>query len=173
MKKTMMIGLCLLMCSGQALAVQTCKTSITATTPATDFIDHGDGTVTHTKTGLMWKQCSEGTSGAGCATGTLTAFTWQAALQHAEALNNGGGFATHVGWRLPNHKELAAIVEMQCITPAINATVFPATGSGFYVSSTPHTSAATSIRFFDFNDGNDSGASKINTYNVRLVRGGL
>ncbi|MCI5136188.1 MAG: DUF1566 domain-containing protein, partial [Candidatus Electrothrix sp. AW2] len=26
------------------------------------YIDHGNGTVTDTKTGLMWKRCSEGFS---------------------------------------------------------------------------------------------------------------
>src|SRR5450432_1853802 len=83
--------------------------SVIETTPAADFADHGDGTVTHTKTGLMWKQCVEGLSGAGCAAGAATLMLWSNALNAANTANasNGGlGFAHYTDWRLPNQKEL-------------------------------------------------------------------
>src|SRR5258707_519375 len=70
--------------------------SVIQATPTTDFTVNGDGTVTHTKTGLMWKQCVEGASGAGCTTGGATGMTWASALQsanNANAANGGLGFA--------------------------------------------------------------------------------
>jgi len=36
--------------------------------PQAALTDNGDGTVTDTATGLMWAQCSQGQSGAACAT---------------------------------------------------------------------------------------------------------
>jgi hypothetical protein len=30
------------------------------------YIDHGDGTITDTKNGLMWNRCLEGLSGTNC-----------------------------------------------------------------------------------------------------------
>ena len=155
------------------MAAQVCNTaSITASTPTADFIDNGNGTVTHTKTGLMWKQCTEGLSGAGCATGTATLYTWQGALQAAQTLNAAGGFAGFTDWRVPNQKELNSIVERQCNAPAINATTFPNTISSWYWSATPVAGFATGAWSVRFNDGSDLAYGKSTNYYVRLVRGG-
>jgi hypothetical protein len=124
---------------------QTCQTaSIPATTPTSQLTDNGNGTVTDTKTGLMWKQCSEGLTGADCATGSAEIYTWQAALAQAQTVNTSGGFAGHTDWRLPNVKELRSITEKQCYYPAINLTRFPNIGiyrfgywSGMYWSASP------------------------------------
>lgn len=92
-----------------------CDSAIKASTPASDFTVHGDGTVTHTKTGLMWM-----------ASALPGEYTWLQALTEA-------GAATHAGysdWRLPNIKELASIVEFRCHSPAINLSIFPDTPSG-------------------------------------------
>ncbi|MCP4235257.1 MAG: DUF1566 domain-containing protein, partial [Aestuariibacter sp.] len=51
----LMIGLAI---SNTSLAV--CQVDIPASTPDSQLQDNGDGTVTDNKTGLMWKQCSEG-----------------------------------------------------------------------------------------------------------------
>jgi len=174
MKKLTAVIFCILVWSGQAWSaqvIQTCQTAtITATTPTADFVDHGDGTVTHTKTGLMWKQCSEGLSGAGCATGAATVYSWQAALQRVQALNAGAGFAGFKDWRLPNQKELNSIVERQCINPSINATIFPATSSTLYWSASPVSNGISTIRF---DIGSDVGTAATNNNPVRLVRGGF
>lgn len=79
-------------------------------TPTSDFILHGDGTVTHLLTGLMWKQCVEGRSGADCGTGTATPLSWADALVAAK----NSGFATHRDWRLPSIKERLSIEESTC-----------------------------------------------------------
>ena len=172
MRKVIVALLSMLIWSGSAVAA--CVGTITASTPTADFIDHADGTVTHSKSGLMWKQCSEGltTTTTACDTGAATLHTWQAALQLAETLNAGAGFAGHTDWRVPNQKELNSIVERQCVTPAINATIFPATVSGWYWSASPYAGGATGAWGVNFNDGYGNAGGKAGSNYVRLVRGG-
>jgi len=173
MKKAILIWVCFMLSATVADAV--CYTaSAVATAPASDFTDNGNGTITHNKTQLMWKQCSEGLSGAGCATGAAATYNWQTALQAAETLNNGGGLAGFTDWRMPNIKELKLIVEYQCAAPAINPTIFPATVAGIYWSTTPYLPVPAAAIGLDFNGGNDGGYSKATgAYYLRLVRGGL
>ena len=59
-----------------AQAVQTCPAGNDLVTPNTDLVDNADSTVTHTKTGLLWKQCSEGFSGALCGTRAASVLSW-------------------------------------------------------------------------------------------------
>lgn len=171
MNKAIMAILFVFICSGQALA--TCIGSITSSTPTTDFVDNLDGTVTHSKTGLMWKRCSEGQvwNGTAC-TGSATTYTWQGALQQAGVVNNGAGYAVYNDWRLPNIKELASIVELQCSSPAINETIFPVTGiSTFWSASSSAINAANAWMLY-FSFGGDS-TNVTSTENViRLVRDG-
>ncbi len=92
----------------------------------------GEFVVTDLDTGLMWKQCPEGLSGAGCASGSLVNLTWSAALTTANA-------STHAGfgdWRLPNVTELYSLVEPGCFNPAINTQLFPNNGADNYWTST-------------------------------------
>jgi len=170
MNRWIAVALCSLLWGGTADAA--CVASITASTPTADFVDHGNGTVTHIKTGLMWKQCSEGLSGAGCATGTATVYTWQGALQAAQTLNGAGGFAGFTDWRVPNIKELNSIVENQCTLPSINATIFPATVSSWYWSASPYAGIATDAWDVFFGSGYDLASFKSSNSDVRLVRGG-
>jgi uncharacterized repeat protein (TIGR02543 family) len=144
-------------------------------TPTSGFTVNGDSTVTHAKTGLMWKQCSEGLSGAACATGTATLMTWQNALKAANTANT-AIFAGHADWRLPNQKELGSIVEFCGFNPAINRTVFPATPSALFWSGTSdvrYPSFAWNVAFdFGFtNSDGKTGDYSVSAY-VRLVRGG-
>lgn len=147
-----------------------CNASITASTPTGDFVDNGDETVTHSKTDLMWKQCSEGLSGSSCGTGSATALSWQAALQLAETLNNGVGFAGYTDWRVPNLKELTSIIEVQCTNRAINATIFPATMGSFYWSASPYAGNASTAWDVHFNFAYADADNKTDNYYVRLVR---
>lgn len=153
----------------QSLYAQTCRNDITPTTPTQDFTLHDDGTVTHNKTGLMWMRCALGQNwnGATC-TGSGQAYIWQAALQTAE----GSSFAGYGDWRLPDIKELSSIVEQACITPSINATVFPATPLNSFWSASPYAGYVNDAWYVYFPYGNDSIGYKTDNYRVRLVRGG-
>lgn len=148
--------------------------AVPATTPGTDFADNGDGTVTHTRTGLMWMRCSLGQTWDGSAcSGTAGVYTWQQALRAAVDLNAGGGYADHVDWRLPNKNELESIVEERCWSPAINAAVFPGTpANSWYWSSTPDAGNAGYAWNVYFGEGNVYTDGKGYSDHARLVRFG-
>jgi hypothetical protein len=149
------------------------------------YINHKDGIVTDTKTGLMWKQCIEGLSGPNCSTGTAKEYNYEKAIESAEA-----PFATYSDWRFPNIKELASLVAYDRRKPAINSTLFPNTpgrklvswstrsNRAFFWSSSP-----TLYRFggknedekawnLSFEYGYDNDDSRYYSHYVRLVRGG-
>jgi len=140
-------------------AAQTCYNDILPDTPTTDFTDNKDGTVTHDKTGITWMRCALGQAwnGSTC-TGTAQTYTWARALQAAETLNEGGGLAGKIDWRLPNRKELKSIVERRCYSPAINAVLFPNTPSDWFWSASPYaydSGNAWPVSFSYANDDND------------------
>lgn len=142
--------------------------NIAELSPTADWTDHGNQTVTHAKTSLMWKQCVQGLSGAGCATGTATTHTWSEALNLAVADNTAG----YSDWRLPNFKELQSIQELCGHTPAINQTIFPATVSNNYWASTPNLENGNPTAWMvDFALGTAKATeSKASSKYVRLVR---
>ncbi|CAK0772380.1 exported hypothetical protein [Gammaproteobacteria bacterium] len=163
----LLIG-CFLLGATPVVVAQTCIGSATSSTPSGDFTVNGNGTVTHTKTGLMWKQCAEGQSGASCA-GSAGLYNWSQALQLAESHS----FAGYNDWRLPNINELESIVELACYDPAINLGVFPATPASetWTSSSTAWNPYSWVINFKYGNDtyGGDGPRSSTNLP-IRLVR---
>ena len=141
----------------------------TPTTPTTDFIDNGDGTVTHKLTGLVWMRCSMGQTwdkATSNCTGTAATYTWDAAI----ALKS--NFAGKSDWRLPNIAELQTIVDRENFNPAMNTTVFPNTPNNWAWSSSLYASNSYAWGV-DFYRGNDNGGYKDYSGIVRLVRGGL
>jgi len=147
--------------------------SITATAPDARYTDNGDATVTDKWTGLMWKQCAEGLSGAACVTGPASTFTWANALLQPGVVNGASGFAGHTDWRLPNIKELHSILEFQCFAPARNVTIFPDVSiSRDYWSSTPSATSANSNMPYTLNDltGIYLLQNVVSTMNVMFVR---
>ncbi len=140
--------------------------------PTSDFTINGDGTVTHSKTGLMWKQCAEGLIGAGCSIGTATPMTWANALKAANAANT-AAFAGYTDWRLPNKKELESIVELCGSWPSINQTVFPGTPASDFWSGSSYVARPALAWSLDFAFGVDEIRDlKSSDKDVRLVRGG-
>ncbi len=168
MKKQLLFSILCLTLSANAVAV--CNNNIQASTPDSRFTTTPD-TVSDNITGLMWMRCSLGQSGGGCSTGSAATYTWETAL-HSPAAANAVNTYGYGDWRLPNSKELASIVEVKCYDPAINANIFPNTPSGFYWSSSPYADSNNYAWGVYFYDGNDSSDNKVNSYFVRLVRGG-
>jgi len=151
------------------------RINVFESTPTSDFDIHNNGTVTHMKTGLMWKRCAEGQdwNGSTCVNGADTP-NWSTALSTAEAST----FAGHNDWRLPNVKELQSIVEACGYEPAINTTVFPNTppnvADHFWSASTymPSPGYAWGVAFGYAGEVTTNSGDKTGAKYVRLVRGG-
>lgn len=142
-----------------------CLTNVPAQ-PATRF-QVAQGLVTDTLTGLMWQQCSVGQTYAdGTCTNAANLVTWYTASSQALAAID-FGFAD---WRLPNRKELESIVDFACINPALNSTVFPATPSARYWSSSPYLTSNGFAWSVSFHDGQVFAQNGSETAAVRLVR---
>ena len=95
-------------------------------TPTTDFIDNGDGTVTHKKTNLTWQRCPAGQTwtGSNCV-GQIQNYPY------LQAINQTSNLAGKNDWRLPTITELRTIVEYKNFSPALNSTIFPNSNGGF------------------------------------------
>jgi len=120
------------------------------------LVINGDGTVTDTTIGLMWKQASDGT------------MNWQPALSYCESLS----FAGFSDWRLANHRELRSIVDYNTCNPAIDTDIFPDTMSSYYWSSTTSARYTGSAWSVDFHYGSGHFLGKSGYYYVRAVRCG-
>ncbi|MDQ6993127.1 MAG: DUF1566 domain-containing protein [Mariprofundus sp.] len=158
------------------LAAQICNSLISTSSPI--FIDHADGTVTDTMSGLRWKRCAEGqTWSTGSCTGAATTYSWQGALNQAKSLNVGGGFAARTNWRVPNIKELSSLIEVQCYNPAINTTIFPSlpvtASTQFWSASPVVTNSATAWSLNYYTGSNNNSSSVALNFYLLLVSGGL
>lgn len=156
-----------------------CSDRILSSTPDSQFSVRGQ-VVVDKKSGLMWKRCGEGRSGTNC--GTLSpstfpgsyvkyghsSFTFGQALSLASSHN----FAGYSDWRLPNLKELRSIVEERCAEPAINASVFPVTGTdSVYWTNTSSVNATFGATWtVSFGDGSALTKFILHHNYVRLVR---
>lgn len=94
---------------------------------AQSYVDNGDGTITDTKTGLMWEKKSDDGSihdkdntytWSGSSYGSTNVFDGTVATTFLAALNSSGGFAGHTDWRLPNRKELDSLTNLDIAYPA-------------------------------------------------------
>lgn len=134
-------------------------------------------TVKDATTGLTWRVCADGLSGASCASGSAASYDWQGALNRVAALNQ-AKFGGYDDWRLPNRNELASIVDYSKHNPAIDTAVFkgfPSVGgvAPSFWTSTPYAPDGVSAKawFVDFLSG-DIGISVLTgTKYLLLVRG--
>ncbi|CAK0761782.1 hypothetical protein CCP3SC15_270010 [Gammaproteobacteria bacterium] len=154
---------------------QTCNSAIPESTPISAFPDTGNGTVTDTRTGLVWKLCVEGQTwdvDSFTCSGNAQIYTWQQALLRAKAHNDAGGFAGQTDWRLPNVKELLSITEERCYDPAINLSVFPETNSSDFWSASAYADASGYAWHVLFSHGYAYYGYEDGSFQVRLARAG-
>ena len=146
---------------------------------ARQYADNGNGTVTDTKTGLMWEKLSQD----GSIHDYGTTYTWYMAFTNKiAALNGGSGFAGHTDWRLPNRFELETLADLGFLNPAIDpafntgcvasctVTSCSCTQSNYYWSSTTHLFIPADAWDVSFSDGNGSILDKSIPLHVRAVR---
>jgi hypothetical protein len=164
---------------------------------AQSYVDNGDGTVSDTKTGLVWEKKSDDgsihdkddvyTLGL-----TIPPYTMNgtAVTTFLAALNAGGGFAGHTDWRLPNLTELESIRNLQNVSPAVSAAFNTSCGAGSsgnpgctvttcsctlpanYWSSSSYAGPPEFAWEVAFGDGTVDSDFKDTDYYVRAVRGG-
>jgi len=111
------------------------------------FIDRGDGTVLDRATDLVWQRCDLGQtwSGSGCR-GYPERLTWQEALRAVDTYNQSERDAgRNGGWRLPNIKELASLINFHCSRPA----TFDALWDASALASVQYWSATPELRHLD------------------------
>jgi hypothetical protein len=123
-------------------------------TPAQRYIVPDDGTVVDTATGLAWQRTVDG-----------TARGWEEAQAYCAGLPQAGG-----GWRMPNMKELQTLIDETTVDPAIDRTVFPATASESFWSSSLLVGGPPEAWFVNFYSGVSYTNVKTNPYRVRCVR---
>jgi hypothetical protein len=167
--KTIAILLFTFFISQPTNAARTCEAYITDEWPDSRYTVadiSGDNVVTDNKTGLMWKQCSEGLTGADCGTGTLVSYTWKQALD----LPITEDFAGFSDWRVPNIEELRSIAAINCFNPAINEMAFPNTPSDWFWSSSPVADFDSGAWIVVFGSGSDGNFIRGGNFRVRLVR---
>ncbi|MCI5227799.1 MAG: DUF1566 domain-containing protein, partial [Candidatus Electrothrix sp. AX2] len=148
------------------------------------YIAHGNGTVTDTKTGLMWKRCSEGLSGDNCEEGKAEEYDYDDAMQRFKNVK----YAGYTDWRLPTIDELQTLVYCSkgvrdkesgwcnegSEKPTINQQAFPNTVDSWYRSGSPSaydSDYAWYVAFYNGSSYNDYLFRYLNLA-VRLVRGG-
>ena len=99
-----------------------------------------DGTVLDTTTGLTWNRCTLGMSWdseLNACLGYPQQENWKTTLQSVSLFNEEQtALALPSDWRLPNIKELASIVNLHCVSPALDTEIFPDSSSSYW-SSTP------------------------------------
>ncbi|TVQ96995.1 MAG: DUF1566 domain-containing protein, partial [Desulfovibrionales bacterium] len=137
----------------------------------TIFSDNGDGTVTDTKTGLMWQKCSSGQfydGNANVCTGSHATMSWEEALSHAQTLSLAG----FTDWRLPNRDELQTLVDDTRNNPAIDQIFAQNTVSHWYWSSTSSVHNGIYAWLLNFQSGHIAYVAKNNRSHVRVVRSG-
>jgi len=136
--------------------------------PSSDYVDHADGTVTHTPTRLMWQKCAVGQSWntlAATCTGTATSI-WDAALKLTSSQ------AGHTDWRLPTEDELISLVDYSKSDPAINTSIFPTESASYFWSASAYAGYSGNAWDVNFYVGLAYYSYKSSSYQVRLVRAG-
>ena len=144
------------------LFAQTCNNQINPSTPDDRFHENQNGTVTDNLTGLQWAHCSLGQIfEKGECRGEAHHLPWAIVSLVIEK-----------GWRLPEIAELNTLVELHCIKPAINVTIFPNTLPAAYWSASRFINKDGDYWQVNFFHGESTSEPADTAAYVRLVRDG-
>lgn len=133
---------------------------------------HADGTVTDTKTQLMWMQCAEGQErllSSGEMVGQVLLYTWDLAMLVPTRVNQRSGFAGYHDWRLPTLPELQSLVQHD-ERPTLCSAAFPQAPIALFWTSTLVQEDGREAWNVYFGTGSTGTNDRDNAYAVRLVR---
>ena len=119
------------------------------------FIDNGDGTVTDTKTGLMWTKAT-----------VARGKTYKQGEALCKKLDVGG----HKDWRYPTDVEEFGLADRSRYSPAIDTDMFPDTANKLYWTSTECMWAPSCVWVVYFDLGSASSLPRYGRACVRAVR---
>lgn len=123
---------------------------------APTLVDNGDGTVTDSRSGLLWQQTLDA--------GT---YTWADAQVYCDGLSLGGTSA----WRTPTKAELESIVKDTTYNPSIHTTFFPGTPNVPFWTATSSAAGGGVAWTVNFGSGTSDKNNMTSTANrVRCVR---
>lgn len=157
---------CALLLGGGAIQAQECADTTGAPIPDPRYIPLQDGTVYDERTGLMWKQCPEGSGGIGCAMGEALRLSFKEAEERARESR----FAGHADWRLPSRGELRSLLRRGCYGMAIDSVAFPRTPPGRFWTAELAGFYPGSAWMLDFRTGHLGYGMRQDLGYVRLVR---
>jgi hypothetical protein len=150
------------------------------------YVDNGDGTITDTRTGLMWEKLSWD----GSIHDRINEYSWPDGYLVKVAALNAIAFAGHTDWRMPNVNELQSLVNYGVVYPAVSppfhsncspgCTVLTCScgwsagfgGSEIYWSSTTAEQAPFFLWTIRMYDGTILHSARNELRHVRAVRGG-
>ena len=113
-----------------------------------DFTDNKNGTLTDSRTNLIWMKCSLGQDINSQCSGDAAKYTWEEAFRECSNLRLLGK-----KWRLPSIEELFSLLKYNQLSPAIESGSFPNTQSGYYWTSTMYINLSNSAWIIDFGSG--------------------
>jgi hypothetical protein len=157
MKRLNVFGLRLLLCSAVVLG------GPAHVSAQTRFSYSADGSeVTDSQTALVWRRCNGGQTWLNNSCTDSPIFrSHEDALAYAK---------TQTGWRLPNVKELASLVDISRSSPAIDLTAFVGTFNTTYWTSTPDVRSPSSAWGVEFSKGAVLSTRRSNLFLIRLVK---
>jgi len=134
--------------------------------PGVRFVDNKNGTITDTKTGLIWIKNPH----TDLPEGFKERMDWQQAINACAKLN----FASHKDWRLPTSEELISIIDWtrgaKDNEPTIDVAIFPNTKCSYYWTATTCPWSSGSAWLVDFDGGHVNYYNKDASNYVRPVR---
>jgi len=126
-----------------------------APTPSSSaFTANGDGTVTDSRSALVWQQAVD-----------PGLYDQDGAKNFCVEFPLAGG-----GWRLPTKAELESIVEFDVWGPAIDSVAFPSTPTNYFWTSSPHAADRSAGWVVLFSTSQSSLRPATGVYLVRCVR---
>jgi hypothetical protein len=126
------------------------------------YVDHGDGTITDTRTGLMWEKLSDD----GSIHDKDNYYFRPNHLAKAVGLNQ-QGFAGYTDWRVPNVKELQSLVNYGTRSPAIS----PEFHTGCVPGCTVLTCSCTNTSYYGYWTSSAYESNPTRSWIVEFLRG--